>query len=156
MPEKKSSVVDIFGMLSEREEKEEDAKRKQREELLAATGVREFFAEGKISVDKRTCWGLECKLCVEACPTNALYWRSGEVGVVDELCVYCGACVLCCMVDDCIRVERRREDGRMERFSRSKDVVKVQEKVNARKRRERVSEIFPTAERYCERYGHGR
>jgi ferredoxin len=153
MPEKNSSTIDIFGMLLE---KEEDAKKKRREELLAASGVKEFFAEGKIRINKRTCWGLECKLCIKACPTNALYWKTGEVGIVDELCVYCGACVLSCMVDDCIRIERKREDGKVERFSKLKDVVKLQEKINAKKRCERVSEIFPTAEAYCEKYKHRR
>ena len=151
MPEKNSSTIDIFGMMSE---KEEDAKKKRREELLATTGVKEFFQEGKININKHTCWGLECKLCIKACPTNALYWKSGEVGIVDELCVYCGACVVSCMVDDCIKIERKREDGKTERFSKMKDMVKLDEKINAKKRRERVSEIFPTAEAYCEKYKH--
>jgi Na+-translocating ferredoxin:NAD+ oxidoreductase RNF subunit RnfB len=148
MPESSASV-DIFGLLSV---DKEEAKKKQRRELLASTGVQEFFKEGNISIDKRTCWGLECKLCIKACPTNALYWKSGEVGIVDNLCVYCGACVLCCMVDDCIKVERKREDSTVERFSKPKEVVKVQDKINAKKRFQRVKEVFPTCEAYCERY----
>ena len=151
MPEKSSSNVDIFGLLSVDKEEE---KKKRRKELLASTGVQEFFPEGKMSIDKRTCWGVECKLCIEKCPTNALYWKTGEVGIVDDLCVYCGACVLCCMVDDCIKVERKREDGTTERFSKPKDVVKVQDKINAKKRFQRVQEVFPTFEAYCERYKH--
>jgi Na+-translocating ferredoxin:NAD+ oxidoreductase RNF subunit RnfB len=152
LPEKSSSNVDIFGLLSV--DNEEEAKKKRRQELLASTGVKEFFPEGKMSIDKRTCWGVECKLCIEKCPTNALYWKAGEVGIIEDLCVYCGACVLCCMVDDCIKVERKREDGTIERYSKPKDVVKLQDKINARKRFQRVKEVFPTSEAYCERYKH--
>jgi Na+-translocating ferredoxin:NAD+ oxidoreductase RNF subunit RnfB len=151
MPEKSSSNVDIFGLLSVDKDEE---KKKRRKELLASTGVKELFPEGKMSIDKRTCWGVECKLCIKACPTSALYWKAGEVGVVDDLCVYCGACVLCCMVDDCIKVERTREDGKVERFSKPKEVVKLQGKINAEKRFQRVKEVFPTSEAYCERYKH--
>jgi Na+-translocating ferredoxin:NAD+ oxidoreductase RNF subunit RnfB len=151
MPEESSPNLDIFGLLSVDKDKE---KKKRRKELLASTGVKEFFEEGKICIDKRTCWGVECKLCIEKCPTNALYWKAGEVGIVDDLCVYCGACVFCCMVEDCITVERKREDGTTERFSKPKDVVKVQDKINAKKRFQRVKEIFPTCEAYCERYEH--
>jgi ferredoxin len=149
MPEKSSSNVDIFNLLSDDKDK---AKKKRRQELLASSGVKEFFEEGSINIDKRTCWGVECKLCVKACPTNALYWKAGEVGIVDDLCVYCGACVLCCMVDDCIKIERKREDGKTERFSKPKEVLKLQEKVNAKKRFDRVREVFPTHEAYCEKY----
>jgi ferredoxin len=150
MPEKSPSNVDLFDMLTSSGEK---AKKKRREELLSSTGVKEFFAEGSISVNKRTCWGLECKLCIKACPTNALYWKAGEVGIVEDLCVYCGACVLSCMVDDCIKVVRKREDGKTERFSKPRDVRTLENRINAKKRFQRVSEVFPTAEAYCEKYG---
>ena len=150
MPEESPSNVDMFDMLTSSGEK---AKKKRREELLASSGVKEFFAEGSISVNKRTCQGLECKLCIKACPTNALYWKAGEVGIVEDLCVYCGACVLSCMVDDCIKVARKREDGKTERFSKPRDVRTLENRINAKKRFERVSEVFPTAEAYCEKYG---
>ncbi len=151
MPEKSSSDVDIFSLLSGNSER---TKKKRREELLASLGLKDFFAEGNISIDKRTCWGVECKLCIKACPTNALYWKAGEVGIVEDLCVYCGACVLCCMVDDCIKVERKREDGKVERFSKPKEVVKLEEKINTNKRFQRVKEVFPTYEKYYEKYKH--
>jgi Na+-translocating ferredoxin:NAD+ oxidoreductase RNF subunit RnfB len=150
MPEKSAPSIDIFGLLLEKEEK--GTKKKQREEMLATAGVKEYFPEGKIRIDKRTCWGLECKLCIKACPTNALYWKTGEVGIIDDLCVYCSACVLSCMVKDCIKIERKREDGKTERFSKMNDVVKTEDKINARKRFQRVSEIYPTAEVYCKKY----
>ena len=153
MPQESSSSVDIFSLLSDNEEK---AKKKQREELLASSGVKEFFEEGSISVNKRTCHGLECKLCIKACPTNALYWKAGEIEVVDDLCVYCGACVLSCMVDDCIKITRKREDGKVEKFSKPKDVIALENGINAKKRFERIREVFPTAEDYCERYKRGK
>jgi len=53
----------------------------------------------------------------------ALYWKSGEVGIINDLCVYCGACVLSCMVDNCIKIERKREDGKVGHFSKPKDVI---------------------------------
>jgi len=150
MPQESSSKVDIFDLLSGNEEKNQ--KRKQREELLAASGAKEFFPEGRININKQTCYGQECKLCIKACPTNALYWKAGEIGITDDLCVYCSACVLSCMVDDCIRIERKREDGKLEKFSKPKEAITLEHKINTRKRVERVREVFPTVEGYCERY----
>jgi hypothetical protein len=56
------------------------------------------------------------------------------------------------MVDDCIKVERKREDGKTERFSKPKDVIMLQEKINGQKRLERVKSIFPDKDVYCDRY----
>jgi len=145
----KTVSVDIFQILVETAEKE---RKKQREELLASLGVKEFFAHGSITINKRTCKGVECKLCVEPCPTNALYWKAGEVGIIEELCVYCGACVLSCIVDDCIKIVRKREKGEVEGFSKPKDFVTLQNDINAKKRFERIQDIFPKAEDYLERY----
>ena len=150
MPRESSSNVDIFGLLSDNEEKAH--KKKQREELLSASGVKEFFTEGKISINKHTCQGQECKLCIKACPTNALYWKAGEIGITEDLCVYCSACVLSCMVDDCIKVERRREDGKLEKFSKPKDAVKLENSINTNKRVQRVREVLPTAEEYYKKH----
>ena len=149
MPKKSSSKVDIFGLLTDTAEKK---KKKRREELLKPLGVKEFFVEGSIDIDKKTCHGVECKICIEKCPTNALYWKAGEVGIVKDLCVYCGACVLCCMVDDCIKVARKRETGEEERFSRPRDVAILIQNINAKRRLERIQEVFPTPEEYCRRY----
>ena len=149
MPQESSSQVDIFGLLSGNEEK---ARKKQRQELLASTGVTEFFPEGKININKRTCWGQECKLCIKACPTNALYWKAGEIGITEDLCVYCSACVLSCMVDDCIKVERKREEGKLENFSKPKAAIKLEHAINTKKRVERVREVLPTAEEYCKKH----
>lgn len=153
MPEKTASSIDIFSLMSEETPDQQDQeKRQRRKELLEPTGVKEIFKEGSVNVNPYTCVGVQCKLCVKACPTNALYWGAGKVNVIEDLCVYCGACVLNCMVDDCIKVERKREDGSVERFGKPKDVVELNEKLNAKKRSGRVKAVFPTAERYCDRY----
>jgi len=138
-----SKPPSIFDLMNEEEESqrqidEEAERRQRRKDLLGPTGVKEFFKDGKISINKFTCVGGQCKLCIKACPTNALYWGTGEIGIIDDLCVRCGACVLNCMVDDCIKLERTREDGKVERFSKPIEVVKLQERINARKRFERV------------------
>ncbi len=138
MPTKPASSVDIFGLLSQDSSEAEAEKKKRRKELLESTGVKECFKEGKIDINKFTCTGGQCKLCIKACPTNALYWSNSGVGITEDLCIYCGACVLNCMVDDCIKVERKREDGAVERFSKPSDVIKLAEKINCRKRFDRV------------------
>ena len=151
MPAKPTSSVDIFGLLSKDSGDAEAEKKKRRQELLAPTGVKELFKEGSITINKFTCVGGQCKLCLKACPTNALYWSNSGVGIVDDLCVYCGACVLNCMVDDCIKVERKRDDGKVERFGKPKDVIMLSEKVNAQKRIARAKSILPTVEEFCEK-----
>jgi len=57
------------------------------------------------------------------------------------------------MVNDCIKISRKRENGKEECFSRIKDVVVLDEKVNAKKRFLRVKEVFPSWEEYCKKYG---
>lgn len=141
---------DIFSLLVETSEKE---KRRRREELLAPLGVKEFFVDGKITIDKRICKGVECKLCIKACPTNALFWKSsGEVGIIEELCIHCGACVLNCMVDDCIKVVRRREDGKVEKFSTPRVFTMLEHGISTRKRLDRVKAIFPSTTDYLKLY----
>jgi ferredoxin len=153
MPKKrkpgKPSSVDIFQLLTETVEKE---KEKKREELLAPLGVKEFFVDGSITINKRTCKGVECKLCIKACPTNALFWKAGEVGITKELCIYCGACVLNCIVDDCIKVVRKRENGEVESFSKPRELTTLQYSINAKKRSARIQGVFPKAEDYLKRY----
>ncbi len=144
----KNSGPDMFEMLKETAEQE---KKKRKEELLAPLGVKEFFSEGSISINKRTCKGVECKLCIKACPTNALFWKMGEVGVTEHLCIYCGACVLNCIVDDCIKITRKRSDGSLERFSKAREVVALQHGIDTKRRFTRVQEAFPKPEDYTKR-----
>jgi ferredoxin len=148
--EKEKNYVDIFRILTETTRK---TKKKKREELLAPLGIKEFFVDGKIAINKRICQGVECKLCIEACPTNALFWKSGEVGIVEDLCIYCGACVLSCIVDDCIKIMRKRESNKIESFSKPRDIIMLESQINTKKRFERVSDLFPKIEEYLKRYG---
>jgi len=151
MPEEKEkNYVDIFQILTETTQK---TKKKKREELLAPLGIKEFFIDGKIEINKRICQGVECKLCIEVCPTNALFWKSGEVGIVEDLCVYCGACVLSCIVDDCIKIMRKRESNKIESFSKPRDIIMLENQINTKKRFERVNDLFPKIEEYLKRYG---
>lgn len=138
MPSKPPSAYELMDEEASEQVDEEVEKRQRRKELLEPTGVKELFKEGKIKINEFTCVGGQCKLCIKACPTNALYWGTGKVGVMEDMCVYCGACVANCMVDDCIKVERKREDGKVEQFSKPRDVIMLQEKINSQKRFERV------------------
>jgi Fe-S-cluster-containing hydrogenase component 2 len=153
MPEKskpsKPPTTDIFELLKETTEK---GKKKRRQELLAPLEVQEFFTEGTISINKKTCQGVECKLCIKACPTNALFWKAGEVGITEELCIYCGACVLSCIVDDCIRITRKRASGETESFSKPKEFMNLQHGIDVKKRHERIKEVFPTTKEYLKHY----
>lgn len=149
MPKKKeNSKGDIFQLLLETKERQKKSKRR---ELLESLNVKDFFEEGSLSINERTCQGLECELCIKACPTKALYWQDGKVGIIRDLCVYCGACVLCCIVDDCIKITRKRADGTMESFSKPWEVVLLFNNVNSRKRYRRVEAILPDAEAYLKR-----
>ena len=145
--------VNIFDLLSEEAPKEEEKPKSIRAELLVPMGIKDCFEEGSISIDMRTCRGIECNLCVKACPTSALYWKAGEIGIIEDLCIHCTACVANCMVDDCIKVTRKRPDGKTETFSNPKDVLTLQCNINSKKRKNRVESLYPTIEEYLERYG---
>ncbi len=151
MPEKTSNegTMDIFNLLAEASERK---RKEKRAELLQSVGVKEFFEEGSIKIDMKTCKGVECKFCIEVCPTNALYWRAGEVCVTEELCVYCTSCVLNCMVDDCIEVTRKRPNGETETFSKPQDVFLLLDNINTRNRIKTTKMLFPDEETYLKRY----
>lgn len=133
--EENRSSLDIFQLLKETAERR---RRERRKQFLESMGVEEYFEEGGIGIDLRTCRGVDCKLCIDVCPTHALYWGSGELGIEEDLCVYCTACVLSCIVDDCIRVWRRRPNGEVEEFSTPRQVFILLDMIDARKRRDRV------------------
>ncbi len=141
------SSVNIYDLLSEAYEKKEE-KKSRRTELLESMGVKECFKEGSIKIDMKTCRGIECNLCVKACPTNALFWKGGEIGIEEDLCIHCTACVLSCCVDNCIRVTRKRPDGKTESFSTPKDVLRLMRNINSKKKREGVKSIFENPEDY--------
>jgi len=134
-----SPVQDIYELLLEAAKKQDKKKRTQ---LLQEIGVKEFFEEGTITIDKKTCKGVECKLCIEACPTNALYWKTGEIGIAEELCVYCAACVWSCVVDNCIQITRKRPNGETETISTQKQVLTLLDTINSTKRAKITKELF--------------
>jgi ferredoxin len=141
--------MDIYGLLLDASKKQRKAKKEQ---LLKSVGVKKFFDEGSIKIDMRTCKGIECKLCIKECPTSALFWKAGEIGVTEELCIYCTSCVLTCMVDNCIEVERKRTNGETERFSTPIHVCALLERLNAEKRVKTAELVFPDQETYLKRY----
>jgi len=144
-----SKPPSIFDLMNEDEQaaSEEEERKKRRAELLEPTGIKEHYKEGKISINKFTCVGAQCKLCIDKCPTNALYWSAGEVGLIEDLCVYCGACVANCMVDDCIKVERTLDDGTVEKFGKVTDIIRLEERKNMQRRLERVKNNAATLRR---------
>jgi ferredoxin len=152
MPEEskpnKPEDVDIFQLLSETLKKK---KKRRREELLAPLNIKEFFAEGTITINRRTCRGIDCNLCTKVCPTKALFWKAGEIGTAEELCVFCGACVLSCIVDDCVRITRKRANGEIEIFSKPRDFMILQHNIDAKKRRTLILDTFRTPEQYLKR-----
>ncbi|MDR2707635.1 MAG: hypothetical protein LBB87_02675 [Nitrososphaerota archaeon] len=150
MSQNKGGEGDVFGLLSEGSVDSE--RRKNREALLAPTGVKEVFQEGVISINSYTCVGVQCKACIKVCPTNALYWGSGRIEIIEDLCVYCGACVLICQVDDCIKLERKRDNGRIEKVSKPIDVLLLQKKVNTNKRVQRVRSVVLKPQDYYAQY----
>jgi len=138
--------LDIFKMLYESAQK----KRKEKAKLLESLGIKEYFDEGSISVNMRTCKGVECKLCIKACPTNALYWGYGEIKIAEDLCIYCTACILSCIVDNCIKVTRKRMGGKIESFGTPYEVLKLLNGIGSIRRLEITSGRFPSLERYLE------
>jgi len=145
-----TSSEDIFTLLSEASKKKRKEKRVQ---ILQSMKVKDFFEEGSISIDKKTCRGVECKLCIKACPTNALYWKPGEVGIDEDLCIFCAACIINCIVDDCIRISRKRPNGGIEKFSTPANVLILLDNINSKKRLNAIKLILPDNEAYLKRYG---
>lgn len=134
-----TSSKDIYEILRKSSEKKREENKKK---FLEKLEVKEFFEKGGITIDEKTCKGIECRLCIDACPTNALFWRSGEIGIAEDLCVYCAACVLSCIVDDCIRVWRKRSEGELEEFSTPLHVLKLLNNIDSEKRKEKIQLLF--------------
>jgi len=151
MPSKERSL-DIFQMLHESTKKRMEEKSR----LLESLEIREYFREGSIRINKRTCKGIECKLCIEACPSSALYWGYGEVKIIEDLCIYCTACVLSCIVDKCIQVTRKRADGKNESFGTPGEVLELLKNISSEKKLGVTNRRFPSLERYLEDLIHSK
>ncbi len=131
----KKQRSDIFHLLLGASQKRE---KKERTRLLQSIGVEEKFVEGNLRIDWKICRGVDCRLCIDACPTHALYWREGEVGIAKELCIFCVGCVGVCLIDDCIQVSRKRPDGKIEKFGNAGEVLTLLRNVNSKKAVERA------------------
>ncbi len=142
------SSVNIYDLLSDEVSEKKEEQKSRRAEFLGSIGVEDRFEEGSIKIDMRTCRGIECNLCVKACPTNALYWKAGEIGIMEDLCIHCTACVLNCCVDNCITVTRKRPDGKTETFSTPKEALEINRKIAAENKRERVKSRIENPEDY--------
>ena len=142
------SDFNIYDLLSDEVSVIEEEKKNRRAELLNSVGMKDRFEEGSIKIDMRTCRGIECNLCVKACPTNALYWRAGEIGIEEDLCIHCTACVLNCCVDNCINVTRKRPDGKTEIFSTPKQALEINRNIATKNRRELVESCIENPEEF--------
>ncbi|MEM1586675.1 MAG: hypothetical protein QXX99_04255 [Candidatus Bathyarchaeia archaeon] len=129
--------IDIFHLLLESSKKKE-----LRAEILTSLKIKEYFIDGNVEINKKTCRGVDCQLCIKVCPTNALYWGYGQVNIIEDLCIRCAACVLSCMVDDCIKVTRRRPNNRVESFSNPRQVFRLLQSIGSEKRLDIVIRIF--------------
>jgi len=136
----KNHDVNIFEPLLEDPKGQEN---KERTQLLQSIGIEENFVDGNIEINWKTCRGVECRLCIDSCPTHALYWSEGEVCIASELCVFCVACVGVCLVDGCIRVSRERPSGEIENFSNAREVLMTLRKIASTKVVERTRTRAP-------------
>mgnify|MGYP001108499815 CR=1 FL=1 len=128
-----------------------EKRRQEKARLLESLGVTEYFNDGTIRIERETCEGIECGLCIKTCPTNALYWAYGEVKIIEDLCIYCAACVLCCIVDKCIVIARRRTDGTVETFSTPAEVRRLLTSISSKRRVDAMKHRFQSMETYLEK-----
>lgn len=109
-------------------------------ELLKDTP--DLFQNISLTIDHPICILGECRLCLDKCPTNALYQKE-RVELIPELCIGCGGCVLVCMVPGCIKLVRERKNNhKKEILTVPKDVEKSLNAVNKRKKRDVEKKAF--------------
>ena len=103
---------------------------------------REDFDFIELKIDHATCRLGECRLCIEHCPTNALY-QSEKVELVPDLCIACGGCVLLCMVPKCMELTRvRKATGQKETMRTTNEVKKLLGALNTRKRQKILRDAY--------------
>ncbi|MEM2921537.1 MAG: hypothetical protein QXF26_04380 [Candidatus Bathyarchaeia archaeon] len=130
--------IDIYSLLLRAKKRPP----RERAEILRSIGITQlFYDEGDLRIDMSKCVGVECKLCIKACPTSALYWDEAKVKLERDLCIYCSACVLNCIVDNCIILHRRGSDGRTVRFGTPREAAAVNNAIATWKRVRAVSEL---------------
>lgn len=103
--------------------------------MLEELNAIDYFADITLTIDDPICVRSQgCKLCVDKCPTKALY-MGNKVELIQELCIGCGGCIRVCMVPGCMTLTRRRKStGRMDKFSTPLQTQKIDAAENARKK----------------------
>jgi len=102
----------------------------------------DLFQNVSLTIDHATCRLGECRICIDKCPTNALFQQE-RVELIPELCVGCGGCVLLCMVPGCIKLVRVRKDtGQKETLTIPRDVEKSLRALNKRKKLDVGRNVF--------------
>jgi Fe-S-cluster-containing hydrogenase component 2 len=137
--EKNAKDIDIFQLL---ETASKQKQRQERQAILSDLEVQDLFCDGSIMINRQTCLGVECKLCIDVCPTHALFWAKGDVGIENQLCIYCMACVFSCIVEDCITITRKRATGEEETFSNIKRACVLLHEIALSKRIERIQSVY--------------
>jgi len=133
-----TSPPDIYSLLLKGQKKP----RVNGAEILRSMGITQlYFEEGSLEIDMSKCVGVECKLCVKACPTYALYWDEAKVKLEEDLCIYCSACVFNCIVDNCMVLTRRGGDGKVSKFGTSRGAALVNNSTASQKRKKAMSEL---------------
>ena len=105
------------------------------QKILEELNAPQLYDEIKLSIDDAICVRSQgCKLCVEKCPTHALY-MGNKVELIQDLCNGCGGCIRVCMVPGCMSLTRKRKNtGRLEKFSRPLQAQKIDAAENSRKK----------------------
>ncbi len=110
--------------------------------ILEELNAPQLFKDIVLSIDDPICVRSQgCKLCVDKCPTKALY-MGNKVELISGLCNGCGGCVRVCMVPGCMTLTRTRIDtNRIEKFSTPNQIQKIDNARNALKRQTLISRL---------------
>ena len=132
-------------VVDSRKEQEKRSPKKQNALLrhkYLSMAIVDIFLEGYLLIDMKLCKREECsKPCIEVCSTNALHWSKDGMVIFSELCMHCGACVLACEVENCMKITRKRSCGKVETLSSPKQVLTVHRNASTEKRRQRVKSM---------------
>ncbi len=66
----------------------------------------QVFESDKAVIRVRRGWCKNCEVCIEFCPTDALFMENGRLEVKADACILCGKCEQRCP-DFAILVERK-------------------------------------------------
>jgi 4Fe-4S ferredoxin len=63
--------------------------------------------EGVIRLERSLC-PAGCQACADMCPTHALEMEDGQLVLLEQFCIYCGACTQICPAPEALLVRRHR------------------------------------------------